>query len=52
MKGLGKWSGGLTGPTKELLKLKAEKSITAAFLGKVDWWNWERPAASGTPYSY
>ncbi|NRR04241.1 anti-sigma factor [Brevibacillus sp. RS1.1] len=42
----------LTGPTKELLKLKAEKSITAAFLGKVDWWNWERPAASGTQYSY
>ncbi|MFF2530126.1 anti-sigma factor [Brevibacillus sp. NPDC058079] len=42
----------LTGPTKELLKLKAEKSITAAFLGKVDWWNWERPASSGTQYSY
>ncbi|GED58545.1 anti-sigma factor [Brevibacillus formosus] len=42
----------LTGPTKELLKLKAEKSITAAFLGKVDWWNWERPSASGTQYSY
>ncbi|MDC0762433.1 anti-sigma factor C-terminal domain-containing protein [Brevibacillus sp. AG] len=42
----------LTGPTKELLKLKAEKSITAAFLGKVDWWNWERPAASVTQYSY
>ncbi|MGF9906902.1 anti-sigma factor [Brevibacillus porteri] len=42
----------LTGPTKELLKLKAEKSITAAFLGKVDWWNWERSAASGTQYSY
>lgn len=42
----------LTGPTKELLKLRAEKSITAAFLGKVDWWNWERSAASGTQYSY
>ncbi|WJQ84633.1 anti-sigma factor [Brevibacillus brevis] len=42
----------LTGPTKELLKLKAEKSITAALLGKVDWWNWDRPAASGTHYSY
>ncbi|TKI58989.1 anti-sigma factor [Brevibacillus antibioticus] len=42
----------LTGPTKELLKLKAEKSITAALLGKVDWWNWERPAASGTHYTY
>ncbi|MBY0086110.1 anti-sigma factor [Brevibacillus brevis] len=42
----------LTGPTKELLKLKAEKSITAAFLGKVDWWNWDRPAASGTQSSY
>lgn len=42
----------LTGPTKELLKLKAEKSITAAFLGKVDWWNWERPAAIGAQNSY
>ncbi|MFS0553590.1 anti sigma factor C-terminal domain-containing protein [Brevibacillus sp. 179-C9.3 HS] len=42
----------LTGPTKELLKLKAEKSITAALLGKVDWWNWERPAASGIHYTY
>ncbi|QRG66994.1 anti-sigma factor [Brevibacillus choshinensis] len=38
----------LTGPTKELLKLQAEKSITAAFLGKVNWWNWDRPGASGT----
>ena len=42
----------LTGPTKELLKLQQEKSITAAFLGKVDWWNWDRPAASGTYYSW
>lgn len=42
----------LTGPTKELLKLQAEKSITAAFLGKVDWWNWDRPAASGTQISW
>ncbi|MBW5469340.1 anti-sigma factor [Brevibacillus formosus] len=42
----------LTGPTKELLKLKAEKSITAAFLGKVDWWNWDNPSASGTHYTY
>ncbi|WP_371736745.1 anti sigma factor C-terminal domain-containing protein [Brevibacillus sp. HB1.4B] len=42
----------LTGPTKELLKLKAEKSITAAFLGKKDWWNLEPPAALGTQYSY
>ncbi|GED68942.1 hypothetical protein BRE01_26440 [Brevibacillus reuszeri] len=42
----------LTGPTKELLKLKQEKSITAAFLGKIDWWNWDRPAASGTHYSW
>ncbi|AWX58123.1 anti-sigma factor [Brevibacillus brevis] len=42
----------LTGPTKELLKLKAEKSITAALLGKVDWWNWEQPAASGAHYTY
>lgn len=42
----------LTGPTKELLKLKAEKSITAALLGKVDWWNWDHPAASGAHYSY
>ncbi|MGG1660611.1 anti-sigma factor [Brevibacillus sp. NRS-1366] len=42
----------LTGPTKELLKLQQEKSITAAFLGKVDWWNWDRPAASGSMYSW
>lgn len=42
----------LTGPTKELLKLQQEKAITAAFLGKVDWWNWERPAASGTLHSW
>ncbi|MED4584060.1 anti-sigma factor [Brevibacillus choshinensis] len=42
----------LTGPTKELLKLQAEKSITAAFLGKVEWWNWDRPGASGTQYSW
>lgn len=42
----------VTGPTKELLKLQAEKSITAAFLGKVDWWNWDRPGASGTEYSW
>ncbi|MGG4444478.1 anti-sigma factor [Brevibacillus fortis] len=42
----------LTGPTKELLKLKAEKSITAALLGKVDWWNWELPAASGAHHTY
>ncbi|ELK44032.1 anti-sigma factor [Brevibacillus agri] len=42
----------LTGPTKELLRLKEEKSITAAFVGKIDWWNWERPAASGTQNSW
>ncbi|GED34750.1 anti-sigma factor [Brevibacillus centrosporus] len=42
----------VTGPTKELLKLEAEKAITAAFLGKVDWWNWERPAASGTQLNW
>ncbi len=42
----------LTGPTKELLKLKAERSITAALLGKVDWWNWDNPTVSGTHYTY
>lgn len=42
----------LTGPTKELLKLQAEKSITAVFLGKVDWWNWDRPAASGAQHTW
>lgn len=42
----------MTGPTKELLKLKAEPSITAAFLGQVDWWNWEQPAASGKHISW
>ncbi|MGZ0050728.1 anti sigma factor C-terminal domain-containing protein [Brevibacillus gelatini] len=42
----------LTGPTKELLRLKEEKAITAAFVGKIDWWNWDRPAASGTQKSW
>lgn len=42
----------VTGPTKELLKLREEPSITAAFLGKVDWWNWERPSASGSQNSW
>lgn len=42
----------LTGPTKDLLKLREEPAITAAFLGKVDWWNWNRPAASGVEYSW
>ncbi|MEJ8546855.1 anti-sigma factor [Brevibacillus borstelensis] len=37
----------VTGPTKELLKLKQEAVITAAFVGQIDWWNWDRPSASG-----
>ncbi|MDH4616373.1 anti sigma factor C-terminal domain-containing protein [Brevibacillus sp. AY1] len=50
--GVGIYGAVITGPTKELLKLKEETSITAAFLGQVDWWNWERPAASGTQNSW
>jgi hypothetical protein len=37
----------VTGPVKELLKLRQEPSITAAFVGRIDWWNWDRPSASG-----
>ncbi|MCM3471885.1 anti-sigma factor [Brevibacillus borstelensis] len=42
----------VTGPTKELLKLKQEAAITAAFLGQIDWWNWNRPSASGQQNSW
>ncbi len=49
-KGVRLYGAVLTGPTKELLKLKDEKSITAAFVGQIDWWNWDRPAASGTQH--
>ncbi|MCS0670563.1 anti-sigma factor [Cytobacillus firmus] len=31
----------VTGPVKELLKLKEEKQIRAPYLGEVDYWNWE-----------
>ncbi|WP_400162610.1 anti-sigma factor [Brevibacillus sp. TJ4] len=41
----------ITGPTKELLALREEPSITAAMLGEVDWWNWDMPPASGRQYS-
>jgi hypothetical protein len=37
----------VTGPVKELLKLRQQPSITAAFVGQIDWWNWDRPSVSG-----
>ncbi|USG66729.1 anti-sigma factor [Brevibacillus ruminantium] len=42
----------VTGATKELLRLKQEPSITAAFLGKIDWWNLNHPSASGEQNSW
>lgn len=42
----------VTGPTKELLKLKREPGITAAFVGKVDFWNWDNPSSSGSQFVY
>ncbi|MEC0665949.1 anti-sigma factor [Priestia flexa] len=38
----------LTGPTKELLKLKNEPSITYSSLGEVELWNWFTRPTQGT----
>ncbi|HEU4964405.1 MAG TPA: anti sigma factor C-terminal domain-containing protein [Bacilli bacterium] len=37
----------VTGPTKELLKLRDEPSVLTPFVGKVDWWNWDQPVRNG-----
>lgn len=42
----------LTGPAKELLKVKQEAHFTRPFVGQIDWWNWEQPNASGIEYSW
>lgn len=42
----------VTGPTKELLKLRQEPMLTAPYIGKIDWWNWDQPSASGSEISY
>lgn len=36
----------LTGPTKELLKLRDQSGVIMPFVGKIDWWNWETPIRS------
>lgn len=40
----------LTGPTKELLKLKELEEITFATVGEVELWNWFDRPASGSMY--
>ncbi|QHW33837.1 hypothetical protein GZH47_25595 [Paenibacillus rhizovicinus] len=42
----------LTGPTKELLKLKDDHRVNSPFVGAVDWWNWDQQSAIGTEFSY
>lgn len=42
----------ITGPTKELLKLKQEVVFTEPYVGRVDWWNWEQAGASGAEFSW
>ncbi|GGD86321.1 anti-sigma factor [Paenibacillus nasutitermitis] len=42
----------VTGPTKELLKLKQESEFTVPLVGMTDWWNWDQQQASGVEYSY
>ncbi|MFC0333800.1 anti sigma factor C-terminal domain-containing protein [Paenibacillus sepulcri] len=42
----------LTGPTKELLKLKQESELDTPLVGSTDWWNWDQQQASGVEYSH
>jgi hypothetical protein len=41
----------VTGPTKELLKLEQESSFSNAFVGSIDWWNWDQQSV-GTEFNY
>ncbi|MDV2883638.1 anti-sigma factor [Alkalihalophilus pseudofirmus] len=41
----------VTGPTKELLKLKENEQIIFATLGEVELWNWYHTPAGGTIYN-
>ncbi len=40
----------VTGPTKELLKLREHKHITRPALGETDWWNWFSPSYQSMQY--
>ncbi|REK75099.1 anti sigma factor C-terminal domain-containing protein [Paenibacillus paeoniae] len=40
----------VTGPTKELLKLREHEHVTRPALGETDWWNWYRPNYSSVHY--
>lgn len=42
----------VTGPTKELLRLKQETHLSFPYVGQIDWWNWDQPASRGIEYSY
>ncbi len=42
----------VTGPTKELLKLKQEPVFAEPYVGEVDWWNWDQHGARGREYSW
>ncbi|RJE88371.1 hypothetical protein D3P07_10205 [Paenibacillus sp. 1011MAR3C5] len=40
----------VTGPTKELLKLRQHEHVTRPALGETDWWNWYQPGFSSVQY--
>jgi len=40
----------VTGPTKELLKLRENDHVTRPALGETDWWNWFQPTYSSVQY--
>ncbi|MET3846527.1 anti-sigma factor [Paenibacillus sp. OAE614] len=40
----------LTGPTKELLKLKENKDFNTPFVGSIGWWNWDQQSATGVEF--
>ncbi|MFF2885922.1 anti sigma factor C-terminal domain-containing protein [Paenibacillus sp. NPDC057967] len=40
----------VTGPTKELLKLRENVHITRPALGETDWWNWYQTSYSSVQY--
>ncbi|WP_203362091.1 anti-sigma factor [Bacillus sp. REN10] len=42
----------ITGPTKELLKLKNSPFITFVTIGEVEFWNWYSPHFQGQRFSY
>lgn len=40
----------VTGPTKELLKLRDHEHVTRPALGETDWWNWYQPSFNSVHY--